>query len=145
MVIREQDRSLAVHMYRVAIGIVERNDAGAAHLAAAALDTPSPSTIRALLDAGRGRPWRASVVDALAEIGIAAIEDVLGDRLPVVVRPEGLPDSVAERLQQLADAGERSILDLTDSELDAVADSEIPPELRWDSSDLDDLDTGADK
>lgn len=145
MVIREQDRTLATHMYRVAIGIIEKNDAGAAHLAAVALDTPSPSTIRALLDAGRGRPWRASVIDALAEIGIAAIEDVIGDRLPLVVAPGGLPDSVVDRLQQIADGAERSILDLTDSELDAVADSEIPPELRWNSSDLDDFDIGDDK
>jgi hypothetical protein len=145
MVIREQDKVLAQHMYRVAIGIIEKNDAGAAHLAAAALDTPSPATIRALLDAGRGRPWRASVVDAMAEVGIAAIEDVLGDRLPVVVRPEGLPDTVIDRLQAIADASDRSILDLTASELDAVADSSIPEELRWNSSDLDDLDVEDDK
>lgn len=117
MVIREQDRVLAAHMYRVAVGIIEKNDAGVRVLAAAALDRPSPDTIRRLVDAGRGRAWLPMLIDALAEVGIAAAEDVLG---------------------------ERSILDLTGSELEAIADSEIPVELRWDSSDLDDLDLGDD-
>jgi hypothetical protein len=65
MVIRDQDRTVAVHMYRVAIGIIEKNDAGAATLARQALDQPSPSTIRALLDAGRGRLWRACFRDGI--------------------------------------------------------------------------------
>lgn len=47
-------------------------------LAYDAVRDPSPSTIRALLAAGRGKPWLPSVVDALAEVGIAAAEDVLG-------------------------------------------------------------------
>jgi hypothetical protein len=41
---------------------------------------PNASTIRALLAAGRGRPWLTSVIDALAQVGIAAAEDVLGDQ-----------------------------------------------------------------
>jgi hypothetical protein len=117
MVIREQDRVLAVHMYRACVGIIERNDGAVRALAAAALDRPSPDTIRPLMDAGRGKPWLPSLIDALAQVGMAASEDVLV---------------------------ERSILDLTQSELDAIADSEIPEELRWNSSDLDDLDLGDD-
>lgn len=49
-----------------------------------------------------------------------------------------MPDGVAERLQQLADApGSRIVLDvgdLTEEELEMIADSEIPPELRWNST-----------
>lgn len=60
--------------------------------------------------------------------------------LPGVVSPESLPDSVAERLQQLADApGGRIVLDvgdLTEAEFDLIADSEIPPDLRWSSTDM---------
>jgi hypothetical protein len=115
MVIREQDRVVARHMYIVAVGIIEKNDDAARALARQALDRPAPDTIRSLMEAGRGRPWLPMLVDALAQVGIAAAEDVLG---------------------------ERSILDLTESELEAVADSEIPEGLRWDSSDLDDLDLG---
>jgi len=113
MVIREQDRTVARHMYIVAVGIIEKNDGDVAALARQALDRPAPDTIRALMDAGRGRPWLPMLVDALAQVGIAAAEDVLG---------------------------ERSILELTDSELDVVADSSIPEQLRWDSTDLNDLD-----
>lgn len=130
MVIREQDRTVARHIYTVAVGIIERNDGDARALARAALDRPAPDTIRPLIEAGRGRPWLPMLVDAMAEVGIAASEDVLRE-----------PD----RRQQIAEAGGRLILDvgdLTQSELDAIADSEIPEELRWDSSDLDDLEEG---
>lgn len=115
MVIREQDKVIAVHMYVVAVGIIERNDGTVAALARQALDRPSPDTIRPLIDAGRGRPWLPMLTDAMAQVGIAAAEDVLV---------------------------ERSILDMTESELEAISDSEIPEGLRWDSSDLDDLDLG---
>ena len=80
MVIREADRVIARHMYLVAVGLVEqRSPTGTLReLAHDALTRPSPSTIRALLAAGRGKPWLPSVIDALAEVGVAAAEDVLG-------------------------------------------------------------------
>jgi hypothetical protein len=80
MVIREADRRVALHMFRVAVGLVEqRSPTGTTReLAHDAMRDPNPSTIRALLAAGRGQPWLPSVTDALAEVGIAAAEDVLG-------------------------------------------------------------------
>nr|WP_295884377.1 hypothetical protein [uncultured Devosia sp.] len=80
MVIHDADRVVARRMYQVAVGMVAaREDVSIAEYAQDALDTPSPSTIRALLAVGRGREWLPSVVDALAEVGIAAAADVLGD------------------------------------------------------------------
>lgn len=80
MVIRAADKLIARRMYQVAVGLVaEREPMPHRELAYDALNCPSPSTIRALLAAGRGQPWLPSVIDALAEIGIAAAEDVLGD------------------------------------------------------------------
>lgn len=79
MVIREADRVIARRMYQVAVGLVaEREPMPYRELAYDAVSAPSPATIRALLAAGRGKPWLPSVVDALAEVGIAAAEDVLG-------------------------------------------------------------------
>jgi len=81
MVIRPDDRTVARAIFLVAVGMVAKreDDATARELAQAALDAPSPMTIRALVAAGRDRPWLASVVDAMAQVGIAASEDVLGD------------------------------------------------------------------
>lgn len=79
MVILDLDRALAAGMFRVAVGQVLRmGDSHAKALAAAALDAPGPVTIRALVHAGQGQPWLASVRDAMAEVGIAGSEDVLG-------------------------------------------------------------------
>lgn len=80
MVILDVDRAIAARMYHVALGIIvlRDSDEGVRHLAVAAAENPGPATIRALLAAGREKPWLASVVDALAEVGIAAAEDVLG-------------------------------------------------------------------
>lgn len=79
MVIRKADRAIAKRMYQVAVGLVEARspDVPTRELAHDALHYPSPSTIRALLAAGQGKPWRQSVLDALAQVGIAAAEDVL--------------------------------------------------------------------
>jgi hypothetical protein len=78
MVIREADRAIARRMYEVAVGMVAaREQASVAELAHDALNTPTPSSIRALLAVGHGRPWLPSVIDALAQVGIAAIEDVM--------------------------------------------------------------------
>jgi hypothetical protein len=79
MVIDENSRRLARHMYRIGVGLVERHDADARPIARAALDQPCADTIRDLLDAGRGKAWLPSVIDALAQAGLAAAEDVLGD------------------------------------------------------------------
>lgn len=79
MVIRDSDRRIAAQMFRVAVGLVEaREPTGTVReLAHDALHHPSPSTIRALLAAGRGSDWLPSVIDALAQVGVAAAEDVL--------------------------------------------------------------------
>ncbi|GLQ53572.1 hypothetical protein [Devosia nitrariae] len=81
MVIRDADREVARRMYHVAVGIVAMRDDDIAVREAAvdAVRMPSPATIRALLAVGREKEWLASVVDALAEVGIAAAEEVLGD------------------------------------------------------------------
>lgn len=79
MVIRPDDCQVARSIYTVAVGMVARreDDETARSLAQAALDEPSPTAIRALVAAGRDKPWLASVIDALAQVGIAAAEDVL--------------------------------------------------------------------
>lgn len=79
MVIQESERRIAKAMWGVAVGMIESRDPAARELARAALRDPSPQTVRALLAAGRGKEWLPSVIDALAEVGIAAIEDVMSD------------------------------------------------------------------
>lgn len=80
MVITDANRRIAVAMFRVAVGQVTRlGDHDDAEYAVAALRTPNSSTLRALLGAGRGKDWLPSVIDALAEVGIAGAEVVLGD------------------------------------------------------------------
>lgn len=80
MVIHDADRVVARRMYQVAVGmVVAREHVSIAEVAQDALEMPTPSTIRALLAVGRGQEWLPSVIDALAEVGIAAIEDVMGD------------------------------------------------------------------
>lgn len=81
MVILEADRQIARRMYQVAVGLVENRepDGTVRELARVALHHPTPSTIRALLAAGRGREWLPSVLDALAEDAVAAADEVLGD------------------------------------------------------------------
>ena len=76
-VVTPADRVIARQMWTVAVGLVETRTG--IREARDALADPCPSTIRALLAAGRGERWLPSVLDALAEVGIAASEDVLGD------------------------------------------------------------------
>ncbi|NMA97548.1 MAG: hypothetical protein GX970_05450 [Phyllobacteriaceae bacterium] len=78
MVIGDKDRRFARHLFRFVVGMVEMHDPEARALAQAALAAPCKTTIRALLASGRGKPWLPSIVDALAEVGVAAAEDVLG-------------------------------------------------------------------
>lgn len=79
MVIREADRAIARRMYHVALGIIvmRDDDIEVRRAAVAAVQTPTPGTIRALLALSVGKPWRSSVLDALAEVGIAAADEVL--------------------------------------------------------------------
>lgn len=81
MVIHPDDRTVARAIFHVAVGMVAKreDDEAARELAQAALNDPSPTTIRALVAAGRDKPWLASVVEAMAQVGVAAAEDVLGD------------------------------------------------------------------
>ena len=75
----EVSRQIAIGVYRIALGqVVRLGDAAASEAAVEALRMPNPSTIRALLVAGHGTEWLPSIVDALAEVGIAAAADVLG-------------------------------------------------------------------
>lgn len=79
MVIMEADRAVARRMFQVAVGLIAQRDPDAAALAHTALRHPVPITVRALLEAGAGKPWQQMLVEALAQVGIAAAEDVLGD------------------------------------------------------------------
>ena len=75
----EANRRTAKSMWEVAVGqVVRLGDHNDAEAAVDAMRTPNSSTCRALLAQGRGKPWLPSVRDALAEVGIAAAEDILG-------------------------------------------------------------------
>ena len=77
MVVTEANRQTAFAMYRVAMGMIMRlGEPHEQELAHAALITPNSSNCRALLVAGRGKAWEASVRDALCEIGIAGAYEV---------------------------------------------------------------------
>ncbi|UYO00182.1 MAG: hypothetical protein KIT02_02835 [Devosia sp.] len=77
MVIRESDRRLARGAYQVAVGMIGQRDPSVADIAAAALEHPSPITVRAPLSAGAGKPWLPMLLEALAQVGVAGAEDVL--------------------------------------------------------------------
>lgn len=77
MVIRESDRRLAISAFRVAVGMIAQRDRAVADIAAAALEHPTPITVRALLSAGAGKPWLPMLLEALAQVGVAGAEDVL--------------------------------------------------------------------
>ncbi|NMA97969.1 MAG: hypothetical protein GX970_07660 [Phyllobacteriaceae bacterium] len=64
----------------VTLGLVamRAEDPEAKSLAAAAIVHPEPATFRQLLDMGRGKPWRDSVVEALAEVGIETVSNFIG-------------------------------------------------------------------
>lgn len=79
MAISEKDRRVARAMWGVAAGMVESRDPEVRDVARLALGYPTPENIRALIVAGRGREWLPSIIGALAEVGIAAADDVLGD------------------------------------------------------------------
>lgn len=80
MVITDANRAIARSMFRVAVGLVAAKEPiHIAEYAYDALRNPTASTIRALLAVGRGQEWLPSVRDAMAEVGIAGAEDVLGD------------------------------------------------------------------
>jgi hypothetical protein len=80
MAVDDDERRFARAAWAVAVGLVERRNAGVRELARTALERPDTRTIRALLDAGRGTEWLHAVLDALVQIGIAGAQDILGDR-----------------------------------------------------------------
>lgn len=82
MVIHDADRAVARNLFKVAVGIVAHRDPDIPVREAAvdALRMPNASTCRALLAAGRGKEWLPSVIDAIAQVGIAAAEDVLREQ-----------------------------------------------------------------
>lgn len=129
MVIRERDRAIARSSFRVAVGIIERRHPDVSDIARAALEHPGPITVRALLHAGNGKPWQRMLIEALAEAGVAAAEDVLGGADVVE------SDEDYERRRQLLGGGRIvvGVDELSQDELDAIPDSEIPEELRWNS------------
>ncbi|WP_127753902.1 hypothetical protein [Devosia sp. 1566] len=72
------DRALARSGYVYAVGQVVRLGTDAERqLATAALDKADPETIRALLAVAPGTPWRDNVIDALAQIGVIAAEEIM--------------------------------------------------------------------
>lgn len=77
MVIQERERRIAVSAWAVAARMIEARDPEVREFARAALERPCAETIRPLLDAGYGRPWQQSLIEALAQVGIAGAEDVL--------------------------------------------------------------------
>ena len=82
MVIRDADRDVAQRLYAIAVGMVAMRELEPiAGFARDALDNPTPATVGALLVVGQNQPWLSSVLYALAHVGIAAVEDVLGDRI----------------------------------------------------------------
>lgn len=78
MTIEERERRIAISAWGMAAGMIEYRDPSVRHLARAALDRPCAATIRPLLEAGHGKPWLPSLIEALAQVGVAASEDVLG-------------------------------------------------------------------
>lgn len=64
---------IAQSMYCVALRLAQHEAGPEAYVAIkAAIDRPSPETIRAVLAAGVGQPWRMRIEHALIEMGIAA-------------------------------------------------------------------------
>jgi len=78
MVIRESDRRFAIGAFRVAVRMIAVRDPSVSDIAKAALEYPTPVTVRALLNAGVGKEWAVMLLEALAQVGVAGAEDVLG-------------------------------------------------------------------
>lgn len=78
MVIRESDWRFARNAFAAAVGMIAQRDADVTDIARAALSHPTPMTARALLNAGAGKPWAGMLIEALAQVGVAAADDVLG-------------------------------------------------------------------
>jgi len=79
MAISFTNRQIARSMWGVAAGLVEARDPAARDIARLALEVPTSENIRTLIVFGHGKEWLPSIIGALAEVGIAAAEDVLGD------------------------------------------------------------------
>lgn len=66
------------HCLAVALGLIARLDPDARALAQAALDTPNPVTLQALLDAGRTAEWRTMLLETLASAAVGAADEIYG-------------------------------------------------------------------
>ncbi len=66
--------------FNIALGIVAVRavDETVREAASAAMATPSPETIRRVLDLSRGQQWRESVLEAVAEVAVVASSEILG-------------------------------------------------------------------
>lgn len=64
--------------FQVALGVVAVRLPEYSDLMSEALDNPCPASIRRVLEASRGQPWRESVLEAVAEVRLAASAHVLG-------------------------------------------------------------------
>lgn len=64
--------------FHVALGVVAVREPQHRDAMAEALEHPSPSSIRRVLELSRGQPWRESVLEAVAEVGLAASAEILG-------------------------------------------------------------------
>lgn len=63
----------------VALGVVAVRQPEYRDLVSEAMESPSPESIRRVLELSRGQPWRESVLEAVAEVGMAASNEILGD------------------------------------------------------------------
>lgn len=63
--------------FNVALGVVAVREPQHRDVMAEAMEHPSPDSIRRVLELSRGQPWRESVLEAVAEVGLAASADIL--------------------------------------------------------------------
>jgi len=66
--------------FSIALGVVAVRAPEHREIMTAAMDQPSPESIRRVLELSRGQPWRESVLEAVAEVGLAACAEILGGR-----------------------------------------------------------------
>lgn len=64
--------------FNVALGIVAVRRPEHREIMSEAMGRPSPTTNRRVLELSHGQPWRESVLEAVAEVGLAASAEILG-------------------------------------------------------------------
>jgi hypothetical protein len=78
MAVDPEERQVAEKMFAYAVELAALRNPDCRELAVAAARTPTTATVKALLEALAGRECRRNLVEALAQAGVAAVEDVLG-------------------------------------------------------------------